>query len=282
MVTKSDQYKPLRPQHSSTSYGVYGQPPRPPGIQPPRPSDSQPPPPYGATPTYRSDRYQPPHVRRHQQDSSRLRSTSATTWCGAFVFLIIVVQFVAFIFFYDLPTKLDVYGKATARMHEQRDAMRSERIALRGESDRLEKERLKWEKAREDRVPQGAFWETPPQPAPDCLSYGKREYSGALQNIPEDWTDLDACMNMPAKIKDVSVRRPDRCGYVANSPHIRGFWTVDWDQPDCKPWHQDFTDKVSLGQQTRSYPRIRLGSPTLIPRVARTWDLAPVSSRPGL
>ena len=226
-----------------------------------------------------------------------------------------MAQFVAFVFFYDLPTKLDSYSKATARMHEQQEAMKrearhlgSERIALRGESDRLEKERLalesatlemegekdalesatrrseqersrferekqllegkqrmlelekeelrkerqKWEKAREDRVPQGAFWETPPQPAPDCLAYGKREYSGALQNIPRDWTDLDACMNMPAEIRNVSVRRPDRCGYVTNSSHIHGFWTVDWDQPDCKPWYKDFTDKVSLGQQSRS------------------------------
>jgi len=55
---------------------------------------------------------------------------------------------------------------------------------------------------------------------------------------------MDACMNMPVKIKGVTVRRPDRCAYVGNSPRrIHGFWTVDWDQPDCKPWHQDITDK---------------------------------------
>ena len=269
-----------------------------------------------------------------------------------------MAQLVAFIFFYDLPTKLDVYSKATARMHEQQEAMRreakhleSERVALRSESNQLEKERLalesatlemegerdalesairrseqersrfeqekkvwekerhllelekedlkeerhllelekeglreerkKLEKAREDRVPQGAFWEVV-WPAWDCRAYGKREYWGVLQNIPKDWTDLDACMNMPVEIKGVSVRRPDRCAYVEGSPHIHGYWMVDWDQPDCKPWYQDFTDKVSSRQQSRPYHRIRVGSPTPVSRVAQTRDLAPVSLRPGL
>jgi len=230
---------------------------------------------------------------------------------GSVVFLIILAQAVTFIFFYDLPTKLEEYSKAVARMREQQGAMRkeanhleSERIALRSESNRLEKERLalelstlemkgerdalesaihrselersrleregqlmederqlleqerealkeerqRWERAREDRVPQGAFWDGI-WPAPDCRAYGKREYWGILNNIPEDWTDMDACTNMPVEIKGVSVRRPDRCGYVEGSPHIHGYWMVDWDQPDCKPQHQDITDKVSSGKQ---------------------------------
>jgi len=242
-----------------------------------------------------------------------------------------VAQFVAFIFFYDLPTKLDSYNKATARMHEQQEAMKreakhleSERIALRGESNRLEKERLAYEsatlemegkrdalesairrseqersrfererqlleeerhllksekealkeererleKAREDRFPQGAFWEVV-WPAWDCRAYGKREYWGMLRNIPEDWDVLDACMNMPVEIKGVSVRRPYRCGYVDGSPHIHAYWMVDWDQPDCKPWYQDFHDQV--GDRTTTVAPctvlISLG------RVARTEDL---------
>ena len=198
----------------------------------------------------------------------------------------------AFIFFYDLPTKLDDYSKATARMREQQDAMRrearhleSERIALRGESSRLEKQRLafesatlemegerdalesairrseqersrlerekeelreereKWEKAREDRVPQGAFWDVV-WPAWDCRAYGTREYWGILQNIPEDWTDLDACMNMPVEIEGVTLRRPYRCAHVEDSPYIHGYWMVEWGQPDCQPWHRNFHDKV--------------------------------------
>ena len=262
--------------------------------------------------------------------------------CISFVFLIILAQAVAFIFFYDLPTKIGDYSKAVGQMREQQAEMKrearhleSERIAFRSESNRLEKERLalestilemegerdalesairrseqeisrldrqkqllederhlwehekealreereRWEKAREDRVPQGAFWEVV-WPAWDCRAYGKREYWGMLQNIPGDWTDLDACMNMPVEIKGVSVRRPDRCAYVAGSPHIHGFWMVDWDQPDCKPWHQDFKDMVRLEAPWWD-PRVRPDSRTSVSRVARIRVLAPVASRPG-
>ena len=134
-------------------------------------------------------------------------------------FLVLVV---AFVFLYDPPTEPDDHSGAS------------------------QKEGGRWEWAREDRVPQGAFWD-PLWPANDCRAYGKREYWAALRNIPEDWTEMEACMNMPVEIKDVSVRRPDRCGYVDGSSHIIGFWIVDWDQVDCKPWHVDVTDQVSLG-----------------------------------
>jgi hypothetical protein len=117
------------------------------------------------------------------------------------------------------------------------------------QKEELREERERWEKAREERVPQGAFWESV-EPAPDCRAYGKREYSGTLQNTPGDWTDLDACMNMPVEIKGVTLRRPNQCAYDEASPrNVHGFWMVDWDQPDCKPWHQDITDTVSLGIQ---------------------------------
>ena len=121
---------------------------------------------------------------------------------------------------------------------------KSEREKLGLERERLRLERELWERAREDRVPQGAFWEVI-WSAWDCCAYGKREYSGMLQSIPEGWTAVDACMNMPVEIKGVTVRRPDRCAFVEGSPHIHGYWIVDWDQPDCKPWYQDFKDAVS-------------------------------------
>ena len=209
--------------------------------------------------------------------------------CVFFVFLIILAQAVAFFFFYDLPTKLDDYSKAVGRMREQQDGLRresrhleserhsleSERHSLEHEEEALREERARWEKAREDRVPRGAFWDGV-WPALDCRAYGKREYWGILQNIPDDWTDLDACMNMPTKIKGVSVRRPDRCAYIEGSPHIHGFWTVDWDQPDCKPWLKDFDDRVSFGGAN-----VRLRSRTSVSRAARIRDPVPVASKPG-
>jgi len=279
---------------------IPGPTPRPLGIRPPPPYEPFSVHPSGAT-----------HVHQPLRDPLSLRPAAITKgrFGRSLLLLIVLAQAVAFFFFYDLPSKLDQYSKATARMRERQGAMREEarhlemeRAGLRSESNRLEKERLglesstremegekdalesatrrselersrlerekqllererqlwgqekenlrgereRWEKAREIRVPQGAFWD-PLLPAPDCRAYGKREYHGALQNIPEGWTDMDACMNMPAEVKGVTLKRPNRCGYVGGSPHIYGFWMVDWDQPDCKPWHQDVTDKVSSG-----------------------------------
>jgi len=179
--------------------------------------------------------------------------STATFICISSIFFIVLTQAVAFVFFYDLPTKLGKYSRATIRMYKQEYAMRREAAHLEDERHLLEQERERWEKTREDRVPQDAFWD-PLWPAPDCRAYGKREYWGALQNIPKDWTEMEACMNMPVEIKDVYVRRPDRCGYVEGSPHIHGFWMVDWDQVDCKPWHINIADKgcTNPGSGTRS------------------------------
>ena len=107
-------------------------------------------------------------------------------------------------------------------------------------------ERELWERAREARVPQDAFWDVV-WPAWDCRAYGKREYWGILRNTPDDWNAIDACMSMPVEIKGVKIRRPDRCAGVFVFPpeiQVRGYWMVDWDQPDCKPWYRDFEDKV--------------------------------------
>jgi hypothetical protein len=128
---------------------------------------------------------------------------------------------------------------------EVEEKLKEEKAALKEEREKLREERERWEKAREDRVPQGAFWGAL-TPAEDCRSYGTREYKAVLQNIPEDWTDVDACMNMPVKIKGVDIRRPLRCESVEDSPHIQATWMVDWDQPDCRPWHSDITDTVSV------------------------------------
>jgi len=107
------------------------------------------------------------------------------------------------------------------------------------EREMMAHERELWERAKENRVPQGAWWEVV-WPAWTCSDYGKREYWGILRNIPEGWSDADACMNMPVEIKGVTIRRPYRCARVWGSPHIHAYWMVDWDQPDCKPWYRDF------------------------------------------
>ena len=163
------------------------------------------------------------------------------------------------------------------RLEQDKQLIEDERHLLEDEKEEWKKERERWEKAREDRVPQGAFWGSL-WPSPDCRAYGRREYWGTLENIPEGWSDIEACTNMPAEIKGVYVRRPNRCGYVQGSHHIHGIWMVDQDQVDCKPWHADATDKVGL----RKPARFHLNSQMSISRAAPTADLRPVASKPGL
>jgi len=126
----------------------------------------------------------------------------------------------------------------------ERSALVAEREKSEQQREKMRRERELWEKPLEDRVPRGAFWEVV-WPAWDCRAYGKREYWGTLRNIPDGWSAIDACMNMPVEIKGVTVRRPARCAFVEGSPHIHGYWMVDWDQTDCKPWYRDFRDAVS-------------------------------------
>jgi hypothetical protein len=161
---------------------------------------------------------------------------------------------VLFISFYILPTKINNYVEEVAELRVQQHAIGEEAKHLEDERGSLEHERLvlkeereRWERARNDsRVPQGAFWVVV-WPKWECRAFGKREYWGELRNIPQDRSDIDACINMPVEIKGVNFRRPGRCQYEEGSPYIRGFWMVDWDQPDCKPWHRDFDDQVSFG-----------------------------------
>ena len=133
----------------------------------------------------------------------------------------------------------------SAERHASREgeALAIEKEKAEREREMMAHERELWEEAR---VPHGAFWDVV-LPAWDCRAYGKREYWGTLRNVPEVWDPIEACKNMPVEIKGVKIRRPDRCAHVFVFPEVQvqGFWMVDWDQPDCKPWYNDFQDKVN-------------------------------------
>ena len=153
----------------------------------------------------------------------------------------------ALLFHYDpLDGVIDI--RSVQRQVSARNAtLTIEMKKMARENEMMARERALWEKAKEARMPQGAFWDVV-WPAWDCRAYGKREYWGSLRNVPEGWDPMDACMNMPVEIKGVKIRRPDRCARVFVFPEVQihGYWMVDWDQPDCKPWFRDFEDKVGV------------------------------------
>lgn len=166
---------------------------------------------------------------------------------GRFIAFLVIVVLAAFVL------RAYGYNEAKEELAKERERWKQEKEGWKQE---LRRELERWERALGRHVPQGAFWDGV-RPAVDCRAYDTREYWGVLQNIPKDWTDLDACMNMPVEIKGVSIRRPYRCAYVQDSPHIQGYWMVDWDQPDCRPWLREFHDKVR-GRTMKGAPRIVL------------------------
>jgi len=180
-----------------------------------------------------------PRSTPHRTNEPSRENEPTVIGCGPVICIaIMLIEAVLIICRSDaLATFIDLKS-ATLRESKEREKLELER-------ERLRRERELWERAREDRVPQGAFWEVI-SPSVDCRGYGRREYWGILRNIPQGWTAIDACMNMPAEIKGVTVRRPNWCAFVGGSPHIVGHWMVDWDQTDCKPWYKDFHDAVSL------------------------------------
>jgi len=178
-----------------------------------------------------------------------MRTPKAISRWLIFCLAIILLQTILMITRADpLAMFIDIES-ATQRVSMENSTLAVEKEKTEHERDVMGRERELWEKARENRVPQGAFWEVV-WPAWDCRAYGKREYWGMLQNIPEGWSAIDACMNMPVEIKGVTIRRPYRCAFASGSPHILGYWMVDWDQPDCKPWYRDFNDVGCTGYKS--------------------------------
>ena len=211
-------------------------------------------PPPGYTPQQSS--FPPP--RPHGLTSHPAGGSSPTSWRqkqtprgfsrGLAVCLVVVLFLTVLMISQTDPLAplIDV-DSATRHASMENSTLIIEREKTEREREAMAREKELWEKARENRIPLGAFWDAV-WPAWDCRAYGRREYWGVLKNIPKDWTPMDACMNMPVEIKGVTVRRPQRCAYVWGSPHIQGYWMVDWDQPDCKPWYHDYQDAVGANR----------------------------------
>jgi hypothetical protein len=194
--------------------------------------------------------------------------------CGRYFWLVVVlVQVVLIIYrsntlekYIDLESTANRAAKEGSTLSEEREKSEHERA-------KMKLDREEWEKVPDDRVPPGAHWK-PIWPAYDCRAYGKREYWGVLLDIPEGWSAMDACMNTPAEIEGVTVRRPDRCAFVSESPGIHGYWMVDRNQEDCKPWHKDIRDTVSQ-RLSSTYTKAML----TYHRDAQTTDRVSLESR---
>ena len=223
------------------------------------------PPPYGAiTPN-------------HTGGLSQRRTPTVARYWLTICLAIILFQTVLTICRSDALAMLIDLESAAHRASKERLALMVERGKSEQEREKMKHDRELWEKAREDRVPHNAFWDAI-LPAPACSAYGKREYSSTLQNIPEGWTAIDACINMPIEIKGATVRRPNRCAFVKGSPHVHGYWMVDWDEPSCKPRWYNYQDVVSVNRPLFA----RTSVFTHLHRDAPATSLVSVESRESL
>jgi len=237
------------PYPTQSSNLTSGSPPRPYGAVPPNngtPSNCQ----HHCPPSYTPYSAAPGPTQPHGLVSYPTNRRTPTILTRGLVVCLAVVllQTVLIVYSSDTLKRFIDLESAARRVSRERDALveerersEQEREKSGWEREKMRRDRELWEKALEDRVPLGAFWDVI-WPALDCRAYGKREYWAMLHNVPEGWSDVDACMSMPAEIKGVTFRRPDRCAFVKGSPYIRGYWMVDWDQPDCQPWYHNCHD----------------------------------------
>lgn len=166
--------------------------------------------------------------------------------CRGLVFLLVIMLLQVSLITYhsNMVVKYANYRQTSFSALREQSTLEAERKKSEWEQERMMHNRELWKKVPEDHILPGAYWK-PIWPANDCHTYGKWEYWGMLMDIPEGWSSMDACMNTPAEVQGVTIRRPDRCTFVNGFPHVHGYWMVDWDQENCKLWLKDFCDIVS-------------------------------------
>ena len=149
----------------------------------------------------------------------------------------------------DTLANLAEFESTARRASMEASALVAEREKWEVEKENMRHDREVWGQVPEDEVPPGARWSFI-RPAYECRAYGKREYVGVLRDVPEGWSAMDACMNMPVSIEfskhpSIEIKQPYRCAFVGSSADIRGYWIVDQHQDDCKPKLEDIHDTVS-------------------------------------
>ena len=151
---------------------------------------------------------------------------------------------------HPLATYIDFESKAHRASEKAAALVEQREIWERGKED-MRHDKEVWEEMSKERPLPHSSW-LPTQELRECHAYGKREYKGVLWSTPAGWSDVDACMNTPVRIKvngnwpEVEIKHPHRCASEGRSRTIVGHWIVDWGQDDCKPALREFDDTVGL------------------------------------
>ncbi|KAF8157254.1 hypothetical protein B0H34DRAFT_798548 [Crassisporium funariophilum] len=107
----------------------------------------------------------------------------------------------------------------------------------------VEEERQKRERERQEQERNRAaiVWEHL-TPSPKCLRYGTREYSATLAHVPVGLDPLEECRAKPVDIHGKKVY-PDHCSTENVCGHVKGYWSVDFNEGACVTSFRDVNDK---------------------------------------
>jgi hypothetical protein len=116
----------------------------------------------------------------------------------------------------------------------------------REEEARQERERLReeqWQRDEEQRQRLGLYWAEPEANA-RCTAYSTRDYRARLLNtVPYHYNWLKPCEEIPIVIHGRSIHAT-RCEIKQDgSGEVYGHWRVDFDEPACSPYWDQFKDK---------------------------------------
>lgn len=158
-------------------------------------------------------------------------------------------------------------------LSKERGAHELEKLNWRMERASWARDRDNWEHERRQRhespyvYPSEAHWDNP-QPG-QCHSYGKRQYSARLWDIPYTWGWLEACEVTPVKIHGVSINRTDRCENRGFWGGMVGQWIVDVDEPECMP---HFGEKHDVGCLARGSGMKRIEAQIIGIKQTDDWE----------
>ncbi|KAL4269185.1 hypothetical protein AB1N83_003100 [Pleurotus pulmonarius] len=161
---------------------------------------------------------------------------------------------------YCNPSVREAYNHAWEMESRRHDDLRHqwqfELDTMRDERDEWEKERQRREEEQERREAierANVKFETP-VPRDACSSYGTREYSARLLNVPEKFNAMELCAEIEVSIHG-DMKLPSYCKDNGKWGGVFGHWVVDFKESACAPYFSKFENKgcSTAGSGLRTY-----------------------------
>ncbi|KAF9502219.1 hypothetical protein BDN71DRAFT_1459507 [Pleurotus eryngii] len=161
---------------------------------------------------------------------------------------------------YCNPSVREAYDHAWQMESRRRDDLRHqwqfELDTMRDERDEWEKERQRRaeEKERKEAIQRSNVKFETPIPRDACSSYGTREYSARLLNVPEKFDAMELCAETEVSIHGV-MKQPSYCKDNGKWGGVYGHWVVDFQEAACAPYFSKFENKgcSTAGSGLRTY-----------------------------